>query len=88
MYILQVLSHGTGKPRGKQNGLSDSLNVQKESVVTSNLFEKQISKIKSFMSWNGYPSSVRNSILKKLKDRKKNSEKLPINFEDEDIPKI
>ena len=40
------------------------------------------------MSWNGYPSYVRNSILKKLKDRKKHSEKRPTNFEHEDIPRI
>ena len=40
------------------------------------------------MSWNGYPSYVRNSILKKLKGRKEHSEKRHTNFEDEDIPKI
>ena len=64
--------------------------VERAERICSNkqLFEKQISKIKSFMSWNGYPSYVRNSILKKLKDRKKHSEKRPTNFEHEDIPKI
>ena len=30
------------------------------------LFEKQILKIKSFMSWNGYPIYVCNSVLKRL----------------------
>ena len=56
--------------------------VERAERICSNkqLFEKQISKIKSFMYWNGYPSYVRNSILKKLKDRKKHSEKWPTNF--------
>ena len=40
------------------------------------------------MSWNGYPSYVRNSILKKLKDRKKHSEKRPTNFEDGSVSHI
>ena len=84
MYILQVLSHGIGK----QHGLSASSNVQKESVVTSNFLKSKSQKIKSFMSWNGYPSYVRNSVLKKLKDRKKHSEKRPTNFEDEDIGSV
>ena len=64
--------------------------VERTKRICSNkqLFEKQISKIKPFMYWNGYPSYVRNSILKKLKDRKKHSEKRPTNSEDEGISKI
>ena len=34
------------------------------------LFNNQISKIKSFLSWNGYPSYVCNVILRKLRETK------------------
>ena len=33
-------------------------------------FLKQVDKIKTFMSWNGYPCHVRNSVIKRLKSRK------------------
>ena len=33
---------------------------------TSELLTKQLNKIKLFMSWNGYPSSIAKSILKRL----------------------
>ena len=52
------------------------------------LFHNRISKIKSFMSWNGYPSYVCNVILRKLRERKKNTNGRCSNSEDDDTPKI
>ena len=34
---------------------------------------KQISQIKTFMSWNGYPKRVQNSIIKRLKTNRSRS---------------
>ena len=59
-----------------------------EICSNKHLFEKQILKIKSFMSWNGYPIYVCNSVLKKLRERKKNSTERPSISEEEEIPKI
>ena len=50
--------------------------VERAERICSNkhLFEtEQILEIKSFMSWNGYPICVCNSVLKRLRERKKNS---------------
>ena len=47
-----------------------SLVERAERISNKHLFEKQILKIKSFMSWNGYPIYVCNSVLKRLKERK------------------
>ena len=49
--------------------------VERAERICSNkhLFDNQISKINSFMSWNGYPSYVCNVILRKLRERKKNT---------------
>ena len=45
------------------------------SLVTANTtyttFENQLSKIKSFMSWNGFPKYVGRSIIKKTLQKKK-----------------
>ena len=57
--------------RKKQHGSSASSNVQKGSVVTSNFLKSKSQRLLNLLSWNGYPSYVHNSILKKLKDRKK-----------------
>ena len=35
------------------------------------LFENQLSKIKSFMSWNGFPKYVGRSIVRKTLQKKK-----------------
>ena len=51
------------------------------------LFEKQILKIKSFMSWNGYPIYVCKSVLKRPRERKKNLTERTSILEEE-IPKI
>ena len=40
------------------------------------------------MSWNGYPSYVCNIILRKLRERKKNTNGHCSNSEDYDTPKI
>ena len=40
------------------------------------------------MSWNGYPSYVYNVILRKLRERKKNTNGHCSNSEDDDTPKI
>ena len=40
------------------------------------------------MSWNGYPSYVCNVILRKLRERKKNTNRHCSNSEDDDTPKI
>ena len=47
--------------------------IERAERICSNkqLLDGQISKIKSFMSWNGYPRYVRNNIIRKLKERKK-----------------
>ena len=37
-------------------------------------FPKQPDKIKKFMSWNGYPSHVRNSVIKCLKSNQQRNE--------------
>ena len=44
--------------------------------------------IKSFVSWNGYPSYVCNVILRKLRERKKNTNGHCSDSEDDDTPKI
>ena len=46
--------------------------IERAERICSNkqLLDGQISKIKSFMSWNGYPRYVRNNIIRKLKERK------------------
>ena len=64
--------------------------IERAERIYSNkhLFEKQILKIKSFMSWNGYPIYVCNSVLKRLRERKKNSTERPSISEEEEIPKI
>ena len=64
--------------------------VERAERICSNkhLFEKQILKIKSFMSWNGYPIYVCNSVLIRLGEREKNSTERPSISEEEEIPKI
>ena len=59
--------------------------VERAERICSNkhLFDDQISKIKSFMSWNGYPSYVCNVILRKLRERKKNTNGHCSNSEDD-----
>ena len=42
---------------------------------SSEKFRFQINNIKSFLSWNGYPSFTRNSIIKQLKTSPKKVEK-------------
>ena len=37
-------------------------------------FLKQVDKIKTFMSWNGYPSHIRNSVIKRLKSNQQRNE--------------
>ena len=37
-------------------------------------FLKQVDKIKTFMSWNGYPCHVRNSVIKRLKSNQQRNE--------------
>ena len=54
---------------------------------STKLFENQIKIIKSFMSWNGYPKSIRNSLINKLK-RKHNCATAPTRPSDENLPKI
>ena len=39
------------------------------------------------MSWNGYPIYVCNSVLKRLRERKKNSTERPSISDEEEIPK-
>ena len=64
--------------------------IERAELICSNkqLLDGQISKIKSFMSWNGYPRYVWNNIIKKLKERKKNLSKQDSSLETEDTPKI
>ena len=64
--------------------------VERAERICSNkqLFDNQISMIKSFMSWNGYPSYVCNVILRKLRERKKNTNRHCSDSEDDDTPKI
>ena len=65
--------------------------VERAEIIFSaikHLFHNQISRIKSFMSWNGYPGYVCNVILRKLKERKKNTNGHCSNSEDDDTPKI
>ena len=64
--------------------------VERTERICSNkqLFDNQISMIKSLMSWNGYPSDVRNVILRKLRERKKNTNRHCSDSEDDDTPKI
>ena len=47
-------------------------------------FLKQVDKIKTFMSWNGYPSQVRNLVIKRLKSNQQRNE----TNKDEDNRKI
>ena len=37
-------------------------------------FLKQVDKIKTFMSWNGYPSHIRNLVIKRLKSNQQRNE--------------
>ena len=64
--------------------------IERTERICSNkqLLDGQISKIKSFMSWNGYPRYVRNNIISKLKERKKNLSKQDFSPETEDTSKI
>ena len=41
---------------------------------TKRSFLKQVDKIKTFMSWNGYPFHVRNSVIKRLKSNQQRNE--------------
>ena len=50
------------------------------------LFENQLSKIKSFMSWNGFPKYVGRSIIKKTLQKKKGA--VTDKSELDEIPKI
>ena len=47
--------------------------LERAEKICSNkkLFENQLSKIKSFMSWNGFPKYVGRSIIKKTLQKKK-----------------
>ena len=40
---------------------------------TKTFFNNQIELIKSFMSWNGYPMSIRNFLIRKLTTKYENS---------------
>ena len=42
----------------------------KKVCTTKEQFNRQVDQIKLFMSWNGYPSYVRNSFIKRLKKQK------------------
>ena len=57
---------------------------------TSQKFKSQVKQIKSFMSWNGYPSYIVNSIIKRLKTKKEENIQQTINEEnkDENVIKI
>ena len=37
-------------------------------------FLKQVDKIKTYISWNGYPSHVHNSVIKRLKTNQQRNE--------------
>ena len=62
--------------------------VERAEKICSNkkLFENQLSKIKSFMSWNSFPKYVGRSIIKKTLQKKKGAvtDKSELN----EIPKI
>ena len=46
--------------------------------------DKQISQIKTFMSWNGYPKQIRNSVIKQIGTNKSHSR----STDDDDSKKI
>ena len=64
--------------------------VERAERICSNkqLFDNKISKIKSFMSWNGYPGYVCNVMLRKLRERKKITNGHCSDSENDDTPKI
>ena len=54
------------------------------------LFNDQIEIIKSFMSWNGYPKSIQNFLMKKLKTKYSDSSiSVAVNQDtDDSLPKL
>ena len=84
MSISQVLSHGIGKAAWIK------CLAERTEKISSNkqLFDNQILKTKSFMSWNSYPTYVCNAIFRKLKKRKKNANGHLSDSEDGDTPKV
>ena len=57
---------------------------------TKTLFNNQIEIIKSFMSWNGYPKSIQDFLMKKLETKYSNSSaSVAVNQDtDDSLPKI
>ena len=61
-------------------------------MICSNnrLFENQITKLKAFMSWNGFPRAIRSLLIAKLRDKHSNQREQLSSFdhENDDRPKI
>ena len=68
----------------------DMLNRALKLCSNNCLFENQVRKLKSFMSWNGFPRTIRSLLTSKLKNTPSNTCQTQNNISDENYarPKI
>ena len=69
IFIVIVKRHGNLKHYGQKHCII----VHRKYVSNKHSLNKQIFQINTFMSWNGYPKRVRNSVIKRIETNRSRS---------------
>ena len=74
MYMGQYIQYRSQTPWKLRRSQIKALYHRAHKICSNKqALDKQISQIKTFMSWNGYPKRVRNSVIKRIGTNKSHS---------------